>query len=153
MFNHLPHLVRISSPTKNHLIGRRRSGKINRRKNKQEKNLKSIKIREIKPKKRGKMGGEKTKKLIHDEKLTLEEINRKLDALVNEQGKPKNINEFISWHTIIILVIIGIVTAIWSDLIMKKFGLKEGKNMGVTVVISIVGIVAVILLALSINAE
>lgn len=83
--------------------------------------------------------------------LKLNSLTSKMNVLV-KNGKPANINEFISIHTIAILIIIAIVTGIWVIIIIKKFELED-KNYWITVAISVVGLIAIYLLARQINKD
>lgn len=81
----------------------------------------------------------------------LNSIDRKLSILV-KGNKPANINEFISPHTIIILIVIAIITAIWSIILIKKWELEE-KNYHITILLSIIAIVIIYLMARHINSD
>ena len=81
----------------------------------------------------------------------LDEIDEKLEALV-EDGRPQP-HEFISVKLLVILLIVGVVTAIWSDLLMKRFHLKEGKNPALILAISVVSIIVILVLMKRINTH
>lgn len=86
-----------------------------------------------------------------DMRKALNEINEKLESLV-ENGRPQ-FHEFLSVKLVVVLIIIGIITAIWSDLLMKRFQLKEGKNPVLLVILSIISVVAILLIMQRINSH
>lgn len=79
----------------------------------------------------------------------LEQINRKLAILI-EDGHPAN-HEFISVYFILLLVIISFLTIIWGEFILKRTGIKDGKNIGIAITLTIVGILLLYLLVLHIQ--
>ncbi len=78
-------------------------------------------------------------------------LDTKLSVLVHN-GKPANINEYISMQTITILTIIGILTAIWCAVLIKKLEL-DTRRYWLSAIITLVGAIIIYYCAKALNND
>ena len=80
----------------------------------------------------------------------LRTVHAKLDVLI-KNGRPSAITEYMSVKTAIILIVIGIISAIWAEYLIIYLGIKDNKRPWVILLISVMSIVVIFILRRLIN--